>query len=295
MLRRDFVVALGFAPIAGWAGESLQKNSDESAAAFTTSVAAIERRIGGRIGVGVLDTHTGRRVGHRGGELFPMASTFKLLLAAQTLRLVDEGKEQLGRRITYRPEDLLAYSPATGPHADGTGMTVEALCEGTMTLSDNTAANLLLASHGGPPALTAFVRSQGDARTRLDRIEPALNEALPGDPRDTTTPEAMVDTMQALVLGTALSPASRQKLQAWLLNNKTGDKRLRAGVPAGWRVGDKTGTGERGTSNDVGVFWPPGRKPLLVSCYLTGGDASAAERDAAIAAVAAQVVQWAGG
>ena len=154
-----------------------------------------------------------------------------------------------------------------------------------MTLSDNTAGNLLLASMGGPAGLTAFLRSLGDAVTRLDRIEPGLNEAIPGDPRDTTTPAAMLANLQALALGSALSAGSREQLVGWLLGNRTGDTRLRAGLPDGWRSGDKTGSGERGTTNDVGILWPPGRAPVLVAAYLTGTPAAAEQRNATIAAV----------
>ena len=296
MFRRNFVAALGLIPLAAVAQASPQKNSGAAALADTgwlEALARIEASVGGRVGVAVLDTHTGRQIAHRGGERFPMASTFKFLLAAQTLRRVDQGQDKLDRRITYAKKDLVTYSPVTEPHADGAGLTVEELCAGTMTLSDNTAANLLLASNGGPVALTAYVRSLGDSITRLDRNEPALNEAKPGDPRDTTTPQAMVHCIQALALGDALSPASREKLQGWLLANKTGDKRLRARLPEGWKAGEKTGAASRGTSNDAGVFWPPGRKPVVVSCYLTGGEAPPEQREAAMAEIGALVAQWA--
>jgi len=294
MIRRDFVAAFGLIPLAALAQTSPQKNSGSAAdTAWLADLKRIEASVGGRVGVAALDTHTGRQIAHRGGERFPMASTFKLLLAAQTLRRVDQGHDKLDRRITYTKKDLVTYSPVTEPHADGAGLTVEELCAGTMTLSDNTAANLLLASNGGPPALTAYVRSLGDSITRLDRIEPELNEAKPGDPRDTTTPVAMVHCIQALALGQALSPASREKLQGWLLANKTGDKRLRARLPEGWKAGEKTGTASRGTSNDAGVFWPPARKPIVVSCYLTGGEAPPEQRDAAMAEIGALVARWA--
>ena len=191
----------------------------------------------------------------------------------------------------YPVADVLAYSPVSGPRAgDGGGLTVGELCSATVSLSDNTAANVLLARHGGPAGFTAFVRSLGDPITRLDRTEPTLNEAAVGDPRDTTTPLAMLQTLQKLVLGNALSPTSRAWLQRWLVETSTGDKRLRAGVP-GWKVGDKTGTaGESGTANDIGVLWPQdGGAPVLVTCYLTRSTASGEQRDAAIAQVARAV------
>jgi beta-lactamase class A len=169
-------------------------------------------------------------------------------------------------------------------------MTLAQLCEAAITLSDNTAANLILASLGGPHGVTSFARSLGDALTRLDRTEPTLNEAAPGDPRDTTTPLSMLKDVEALVLGDALSAASRDRLTTWLLGNRTGDARLRAGVPGGWRCGDKTGTGNHGTANDVGVLWPPHGAPVIVSAYLTESTGSEPTRDVALADVARAVM-----
>ena len=246
---------------------------------------ALERRHGGRLGVAVLDTGSGRRMAHRADERFAMASTFKFLAAAFVLARCDKGEERLQRRVAFAQQDLVTYSPITEKHVGAGGMTVAELCEAAVTLSDNTAANLLLASFGGPAGLTAYVRSLGDDTTRLDRIETALNEATPGDPRDTTTPAAMLGTMQKLLVGEAVSRASREQLIAWLVANKTGDQRLRAGVPQGWRVGDKTGTGGHGATNDIGILWPPGRAPILVAAYFAEAQASDAERSAVLAEV----------
>lgn len=223
-----------------------------------------------------------------------MCSTFKFLAAAFVLARVDQGKEKLDRRLTYSREELAPHSPVTEKHAGGDGMTMAQLCEATITLSDNTAANLMLASFGGPAGLTAFMRSIGDPLTRLDRTEPGLNEARAGDPRDTTTPAAMVNSMQKILLGDALTPASRAQLLQWLDDNKTGGERIRAGLPKDWKVGDKTGTGENGATNDIAILRPPGRAPLLLSVYLTETKASMADRNAAHAAVAAAVVAWVG-
>jgi beta-lactamase class A len=164
-------------------------------------------------------------------------------------------------------------------------MSIRELCAAAITLSDNTAGNLLLASIGGPAGLTAFARTLGDDMTRLDRIEPDLNEALPGDPRDTSTPMAMLSNLRLLVLGSALSRPSRSQLTEWLVLNKTGDKRLRAGIPTGWKVGDKTGSGARGTTNDLAIIWPQQHAPVLVSVYLTGATQDDDQRNAIIAAV----------
>ena len=255
------------------------------AMAQDAAFSALERRHGGRLGVAVLDTGSGRRMAHRADERFAMASTFKFLAAAFVLARCDKGEERLQRRIAFAQQDLVTYSPITEKHVGAGGMTVAELCEAAVTLSDNTAANLLLASFGGPAGLTAYVRSLGDDTTRLDRIETAVNEATPGDPRDTTTPAAMLGTMQKLLVGEAVSRASREQLIAWLVANKTGDQRLRAGVPRGWRVGDKTGTGGHGATNDIGILWPPGRAPILVAAYFAEAQASDAERSAVLAEV----------
>ncbi len=248
----------------------------------TPRFADLERRNGGRLGVAAFDSASGRRIGHRSEERFPMCSTFKFLAAAFVLARVDRGEERLDRRIVYSTQDLVTYSPVTKDHVGPVGLSVAELCDATMTLSDNTAGNLLLASFGGPAGLTAYARSLGDQTTRLDRIETALNEGLPGDPRDTTSPVAMLGTMHRLLLGDALSAASRERLTGWLVANKTGDKRLRAGMP-GWKVGDKTGTGGNGSANDIAIVWPTGRAPLLVTVYYTGSTISDEARNEVIA------------
>jgi beta-lactamase class A len=249
-------------------------------------LADLEAKQGGRLGVAALDTATGTRIEHRAGERFPMCSTFKFLAAALALARVDRGEESLDRRVVFAQKDLVPYSPATKERVGAPGMTVAELCEAAMIVSDNTAANLLLASFGGPAGLTSYARSLGDEVTRLDRIEPDLNEGAAGDPRDTTTPAAMVGNLQRLVLGDALSQASRERLTAWLVANKTGDARLRAGVPKSWRVGDKTGTGDRGATNDIAVVWPPKRAPIVIAVYYLESPASLDQRNAVIADVA---------
>lgn len=256
---------------------------------LTAAVKAAEKATGGRVGLAVHDTATGRRFSHHGDERFPMASTFKSLLVAAVLARVDAGKDRLDRAIPVRTADILPVSPVSKAHVGGAA-TVAELAEATIIYSDNAAANLLLPSVGGPAGLTAWLRGIGDNATRLDRTEPSLNEATPGDLRDTTTPAAMAATLRRLALGDALSPGSRAQFVAWLRGNRTGDARLRAGLPAGWQVGDRTGTGARGTSNVIGVMWPPeGRAPLVVTAFLTEGAPAAARRDAALAAVGAAV------
>ena len=248
-------------------------------------LAALEARTGGRLGIAALDTGSGRRLDHRSGERFPLCSTFKVVLAGAILARVDRGAEALDRRLPYGRTDLLEYAPVTAAHVAEGSLTVLDLCAATVAVSDNTAANLLLQTLGGPPAVTAFARSLGDPVTRLDRTEPTLNTALPGDPRDTTTPSAMVDTLKALLLGEALSPVSRQRLEGWMVASTTGRNRLRAGLPATWAVGDKTGSGDHGTLNHVAILRPPRRAPILVAAYTTGSTTSAQDRDAVLAEV----------
>ena len=250
---------------------------------------ALEASVGGRLGVAVLDTATGELSGHRLDERFPMCSTFKCLAAAAVLARVDAGQERLDRRIVVARGDLLAWAPVTSKRVGGAGMTVGELCEAAITVSDNTAANLLLASTGGPASVTALARRLGDEVTRLDHTEPTLNESTPGDPRDTSSPRAMAQTLRRLMLGDALSEAGRAQLVQWMAANTTGGHRLRAGVPSDWRVADKTGTGDLGSTNDVGVLWPPHRAPLVVVGYLTECKATADAREAALAGVARSI------
>lgn len=282
--RRRFNQLLMLAPLAGlFAGTA--RAADRQA--LERQLARLEHESGGRLGVAVLDTGSGKRFGHRADEHFPMCSTFKALLAAAVLARVDAGQESLARHIVYGHEALVEYSPLAEKHVGEPGLSVAELCKAAVTLSDNGAANLLLESLGGPAALTAWLRTTGDTVTRLDRNEPTLNEGTPGDPRDTTTPTAMLETLQRLLLGDVLKPTSREQLRDWLLANQTGDARLRAGVPKDWKVGDKTGTGPKatGTSNDVAILYPPGRAPLLVTAYLTRSTVSAEQRDKVLAEV----------
>ncbi|MBS1820813.1 MAG: class A beta-lactamase [Acidobacteria bacterium] len=251
-------------------------------------LAALERRSKGRLGVAIL-LPSGRYITQRPNERFPMCSTFKFLAAAIVLQRVDRGKERLDRAISYAKSDLVAHSPETEKHAGGS-MTVAALTKAMLTLSDNTAANLLLASFGGPAAVTAFARSIGDTVTRLDRNETSLNEATPGDPRDTTTPLAMLGNLRKILFGDVLKPASRTQLTGWMLANTTGKAKFVAGLPADWKVADKTGAGSHGSNNDIGVLYPPGGKPVFVTSYLTETDLTTEECNAIHAEVARTAV-----
>jgi beta-lactamase class A len=254
-------------------------------------LAALERRSGGRLGVHALDTGTGVIVTHRGGERFLMASTAKLLLVAAVLDRAATDPALLDRRVHYGPGTLLEYAPVTTENV-ATGMTVAELCDAAVTVSDNTAANLLLELLGGPAVVTAFVRGIGDATTRFDRTEPDLNASTgTADERDTTTPAAIVGSIRAVALGDALEPAGRDRLTGWLVANTTGDAAIRAGVPAGWVVGDKTGTGAQGERNDVGIVLPPDRAPLVLAVYTAPDDPESTAGDATIAEAAAIVTR----
>jgi len=287
LTRRHSLIGLGAALAARTAFAA-----DPARTGLGGELARIEAGVGGRLGVAVHDTGSGQRHGHRSDERFPMCSTFKVLACAAVLARVDMGQEDLSRRIRFEASDLVTYSPVTKSRVGGGGMALAELCEAAITQSDNTAGNLILASLSGPFGVTAYARALGDTMTRLDRTETGLNDAVPGDPRDTTTPGVMTANLQALVVGDALSQPSRDQLTAWLVANQTGGAKLRAGLPGDWRVGDKTGGGDWGTTNDVAVIWPPDRKPVIVSVYLTGTKASFDDRNAAIAAVGRAVETW---
>ncbi|HEU5313598.1 MAG TPA: class A beta-lactamase, partial [Candidatus Udaeobacter sp.] len=212
-----------------------------------------------------LDTGNSKRIDYRPEQRFPMCSTFKFLAAAAVLKRVDEKQEKLERFVPYDAKDILEYAPVTKEHLKEGGMTLRALCAAAIEQSDNTAGNLLLDAIGGPAGLTNFVRSLGDRVTRLDRIEPELNSAIPDDERDTTTPEAICSDMQTLLLGDALSQASRLQLEDWLQRNETGGPMIRARVPKTWIVGDKTGRGSNGAMNDIAILRPPDRAPILLA------------------------------
>jgi len=256
-----------------------------------SALTELEHELGGRVGLCAIDTDSGATLEHRADERFAMCSTFKWALAAAVLARVDRDELSLQDTVPYEAKDLLDYAPVTRDHLPEGQMSVEALAEAAVTLSDNTAANLLLGRVDGPAGLTAFLRQHHDEVTRLDRNEPTLNTNLPDDPRDTTTPRAMATTLHRIAFGTVLEDDSRQRLLGWLEGCRTCDERLRAGIPESWRAGGKTGTCNRGACNDVAVLWPPGRAPIVVAAYLSDSDASLPELTAAQAAIGRIVAQ----
>lgn len=248
---------------------------------------ALEARSGGRLGVAVLDTSTGQLVGNRLNERFAMCSTCKALIVGFVLARVDRGEERLDRRITFTERDLVTPFKATKPHIGPKGMTIAALCEAAITVSDSTAANLLIASFGGSAALTEYLRSLGDPVTRLDHTELALNVVKLGEIHDTTSPAAMARTLHRLLLGDALSETSRALLTGWMIAAKdAATHRLRVGLPMGWRIANKPGTWKKIATSDIGVIWPPARAPIVVTAYLGEAPGSVESQEAILADVA---------
>ena len=278
--RRCLLAGAGFTILAGCAqiGGS-KKNRAES------QFANIETQLGGRLGVTAINTENSLRVSYRGGERFAMCSTFKWVLAAAVLARVERGEIALDQRISYSQGDLLDFSPVSQAQLREGSLTIGDMCAAVIEVSDNTAANLLLMLIGGPSSLTNYLRELGDPVTRLDRNEPSLNTNLPGDLRDTTTPDAMVVTMNKILVGDALSVDGRNRLIDWMKASRTGLGRLRAGLPSDWIAGDKTGAGENGAAHDNAIAWPPGKAPILIAAYLSGSQASPEARNAAHAEI----------
>lgn len=249
----------------------------------------MEKEYAARLGVHAVDTGSGRTVAHRDGERFAYASTFKALAAGAVLR--QHGLDGLGRTVTYGREDLVEHSPVTEKHV-ATGMSLGDLCDAAVRYSDNTAGNLLFDAVGGPRGLQAVLAELGDDVTRMERRETELNEWVPGAKRDTSTPRALAEDLRAFVLGDALDGPERARLAQWLRTNTTGGELIRAGVPKGWTVGDKTGAGSTyGTRNDIAVVWPPGAAPLVVAVLSNREDADAAYDNALIAKAASVAVR----
>ncbi|MEU8797961.1 class A beta-lactamase [Spirillospora sp. NPDC048819] len=259
----------------------------------STQLRALEKARQVRIGAYAIDTGSDRAVGYRAGERFPFLSTFKALVCGAVLQKARRSDPGLmDRVIRYEETDLVDYSPVTEKHVK-TGMTVAELCHAAITVSDNTAGNLVLKQIGGPAAHTAFFRSLGDPLSRHDRWETALNDWKPGERRDTLVPRTWARSLRALTAGDALAPADRARLIGWMKASETGADRIRAGLPAGWTAGDKTGTGGTyGTANDIAVAWPPsGGAPLVIVVTTNRRTADGAADGAAIAKATAVLVR----
>lgn len=248
------------------------------------TVIAWEERLDARIGVVLRDTATDWEVTMRAEEQFPMSSTFKALLCGAVLMRVDAGHENLTRRIPYAESDLVSYSPVTEQYLE-MGLTIAELCEATVTISDNTAANLLLATMGGPEGLTEVLRKIGDRTTRLDRWEPSLNESIPGDPRDTSTPAAVLNTLETLLFGEVLQPASAAQLRQWMIDDEVADALIRANLPESWVIGDKTGAGGYGSRSIVAFIEPDDGSRYMAAIYVTESKADFSLRNQVVAEI----------
>ncbi len=259
-----------------------------STARSAADFAELEKTFDARLGVYAVDTGTGREVSHRDGERFAYASTHKALSSAAVFQV--NTLTELEEVVTYTAADVVVNSPVTEKHVDS-GMTLREIADAAIRYSDNTAANLLFRELGGPAALGEALRGIGDTTTHVDRLEPELNDTSPGDVRDTSTPRALATSLRAVALGDVLPTEKREVLVDLLRRNTTGDKTIRAGVPDGWVVGDKTGSAAYGTRNDIAVVWPPGRAPIVLAVLSDRGTVDAARDDALLARATEVVVE----
>jgi len=273
---------LGSAPL--WA------KTTPDATAIHQKLAELEKSAGGRLGVALINTADNSQIVYRGEERFPMCSTSKVMAASAVLKQSETNKTLLNKRIEIKKSDLVNYNPIAEKHLD-TGMTLGELGAAAIQYSDNTAMNKLIAELGGPAGVTQFARSIGDSTFRLDRTEPTLNTAIPGDKRDTSSPLAMAKSLHNLALGKALGEPQRTQLVEWLKGNTTGGESIRAGLPAHWVVGDKTGSGDYGTTNDIAVIWPENHAPLVLVTYFTQPQQDAKARKEVLAAAAKIVTE----
>ncbi|MGE9550203.1 class A beta-lactamase [Erwinia amylovora] len=253
-------------------------------------LAEIEKNTGGRLGVALINTADNTQILYRGNERFPLCSTSKVMAAAAVLKQSESDSTVLHQRITIKTSDLVNYNPITEKHV-ATGMTLAELSAAALQYSDNTAMNKLISHLGGTDKVTTFARSIGDKTFRLDRTEPSLNTAIPGDKRDTTSPLAMANSLRSLTLGRALGEAQRAQLVEWLKGNTTGAQSIRAGLPVTWTVGDKTGSGDYGTTNDIAVIWPQNHAPLILVTYFTQPEQAAKARKDVLASAARVVTE----
>lgn len=259
---------------------------------FVAALNGMEREIDGRIGVYALQSGGGPALGHRANERFAMASTFKLLLGAAVLAEVDAGRLSLDNTYTVDGMEIQPYSPVVGKLQADESIDLASLAKASVSISDNSATNMLLELVGGPAGLTNFLREHGDTVTRLDRYEVELNTNLRGDKRDTTTPRAMAESIERLLLGDALSEPSTRLLQDWLVASSTGLNRLRAGLPTDWRVGDKTGYGANGAVNDVAIAWPPQGSAIIIAVFMSDTQKDVDMLNSVHARIAAMASEW---
>jgi len=282
--RKTALMAAAVMPLLFGSAPVLAQTSAD-VATIKQKLAELEKSSGGRLGVALINTADNSQIVYRGEERFPMCSTSKVMAASAVLKQSETNQTLLNKRVEIKKSDLVNYNPITEKHLD-TGMTLGELGAAAIEYSDNTAMNKLIAELGGPAGVTKFARSIGDVTFRLDRTEPSLNTAIPGDKRDTTSPLAMAKSLQNLALGKALGEPQRAQLVEWLKGNTTGGESIRAGLPATWVVGDKTGSGDYGTTNDIAVIWPENHAPLVLVTYFTQPHQDAKARKDVLAAAA---------
>lgn len=251
-------------------------------------LSSIEQRISGKVGVSVLDTRDQSQWHYNGDERFPMMSTFKTLACAKMLQDADNGLLDLGKKTRITSDEIIDWSPVTQEWVGGT-ITLEKACEASMLTSDNTAVNIVLQNIGGPQGVTTFLRTLGDEVTQLDRIEPELNQAIAGDVRDTTTPNAMNTTLERLLLGDGLSQHAQNRLRGWMQSNSVSDSLLRSILPQGWSIADRSGAGGFGSRGITALIWAEQRAPMIISIYMTQTDLSLSERNSIINDIGQQI------
>lgn len=250
----------------------------------------LENKSGGKLGLTVVDTSDGTTYSWRGDEKFPLCSTSKVMVVAAILKKSESNTNLLAKKITINKSDMVNYNPITSKYIDSS-MTITELSKAALQYSDNAAMNKLLSYLGGPRYATQFARTIGDKAYRLDRNEPGLNTAIPGDSRDTTTPSAMAETLNKLILGNALKKEQKAKLTEWMKGNTTGLNSIKAGLPAEWIVADKTGSGDYGTTNDVAVIWPKNHAPVILTTYFTQPEKDASARKDVLASAAKLIAE----
>lgn len=288
-LRQTALMASALIPLL-LTSSPLWAQAPQDTVAIGKKLAELEKSTGGRLGVVLINTADNSQIVYRGDERFPMCSTSKVMAASAILKQSETQTGLLNQRVEIKKSDLVNYNPITEKHLDG-GMTIAELTDATLRYSDNTAMNKLIAQLGGPAKVTQFARSIGDKTFRLDRTEPTLNTAIPGDERDTTTPAAMAITLQNLTLDNALAEPQRKQLVEWMKKNTTGGASIRAGLPTTWTVADKTGSGSYGTTNDIAVIWPEHQPPLVLVTYFTQPQKEAKSRNDVLAAAAKIVTE----
>lgn len=278
------LIIMSFIPIAN-SSNGPQINNMALTDATQAKLAKLEAQYNGRLGVVAINTANNAQIQYRADERFPFCSTSKVMTVVAILKQSERQTNLLQKSIKYSQQDVdkSGNAPISKNHLLKV-MSVNDLCQAAIDYSDNTAMNLLIKTLGGPQAVTSYARSIQDNKFSLNRWEPELNTAIPGDNRDTTTPYAMGNSLKQLVLGNALESDQQQQLVTWMKNNTTGNLRIRAGISKDWAVADKTGTGAYGTTNDIGVVWPTGCAPIILVIYFTQYKKDSAPRDEVIAA-----------